>query len=89
MPPPPTSPLLRAKLIPPRLGREHLVRHRLHARLAADLDQRAVTGISGGPGYGKSALVTRFVGEGDLDAAWYRLDEGDRDPLLLWRYRRA
>src|SRR5262245_53310806 len=78
-------PLLGAKLLPPSPGPFHLSRPRLHERLAAALEGRA-TVVVAGPGYGKTALVAKFLQELKGDAVWYSLDAADRDPLLFFRY---
>src|SRR5215813_7373627 len=78
-------PLLGAKLLPPSSGPFHLRRARLHARLASVLEGRA-TVVVAGPGYGKTALVARFLQELEGDSVWYSLDSADRDPLLFFRY---
>src|SRR6185503_17180167 len=78
-------PLLGAKLLPPSTGPFHLRRPRLHDRLGAALEGRA-TVVVAGPGYGKTALVAKFLQELDGDSVWYSLDAADRDPLLFFRY---
>ncbi len=78
--------LLRAKLLPPALGPGQLVRERLHRVLAEGLERRRITVVSAPPGYGKSALVARFLGDRQHEVVWLRLDGTDRDPSLLCRY---
>jgi len=79
------APVLGAKLLPPSPGPFHLRRARLHDALKEGLDRRA-TAVVAGPGYGKSALVARFLQEAGSDTVWYSLDEGDRDPAVFFRY---
>jgi LuxR family maltose regulon positive regulatory protein len=79
------APVLGAKLLPPSPGPFHLRRARLHDALKQGLDRRA-TAVVAGPGYGKSALVARFLQEAGGDTVWYSLDEGDRDPAVFFRY---
>ena len=85
MRPAPAAPVLGAKLLPPSPGPFHLRRARLHDALKEGLDRRA-TAVVAGPGYGKSALVARFLQEAGSDTVWYSLDEGDRDPAVFFRY---
>ena len=77
--------LVEAKLSPPALGPYHLVRERLRTKLLRGLDGRA-TLVLGGPGSGKSALVSQFVQERKLQAVWYRLDRTDSDAATFFRY---
>jgi ATP/maltotriose-dependent transcriptional regulator MalT/DNA-binding SARP family transcriptional activator len=80
-----SAPLLSAKLLPPAAGPLHLPRPRLMRRLRAGLERRA-TVVLAGPGYGKTALVARFLQESGEDSVWYSLDPSDRDPAVLFRY---
>jgi LuxR family transcriptional regulator, maltose regulon positive regulatory protein len=80
-------PILKTKLyIPPvrpgLVSRTHLVE-----RLEEGLRQgRKLTLISAPAGYGKTTLVSSWVWQHDLRAAWVSLDEGDNDPLRFWAY---
>ena len=78
-------PVLGAKLLPPSPGPLHLRRERLHALLRRALEGRA-TAVVAGPGYGKSALVARFLQESGSDTVWYALDASDRSPAIFFRY---
>jgi ATP/maltotriose-dependent transcriptional regulator MalT/DNA-binding SARP family transcriptional activator len=79
------APLLAAKLLPPAASSLHLQRPRLMRRLRAGLERRAMV-VLAGPGYGKTALVARFLQESGEDSVWYSLDPSDGDPSLLFRY---
>jgi LuxR family maltose regulon positive regulatory protein len=79
------TPVLGAKLLPPSPGPFHLRRARLHDALKAGPDRRA-TAVVAGPGYGKSALVARFLQESGGDTVWYSLDSSDRDAAVFFRY---
>ena len=73
-----------AKLLRPQLHRP-VARQRLF-RL---LDRRAthpVLWVSGPPGCGKTTLVASYITSRRLPAAWYRVDEGDRDPAAFFTY---
>ncbi len=77
--------LLVAKLLPHATGPLHLPRPRLMDRLRAGLERRA-TVVLAGPGYGKTALLARFLQESGEDSVWYSLDPSDRDPSVFFRY---
>src|SRR6266571_2835405 len=79
------APLLAAKLLPPAIGPLHLPRPRLMDRLRAGLEGRA-TLLVAGPGYGKTALLARFLKESGEDSVWYSLDPSDRDLCVFFRY---
>src|SRR5882762_8337 len=77
--------LLSAKLLPHAIGQMHLRRPRLMDRLRAGLDRR-LTVVLAGPGYGKTALLARFLQESREDSVWSSLDFSDRDPSVFFRY---
>ncbi|MGH9748850.1 MAG: tetratricopeptide repeat protein, partial [Candidatus Polarisedimenticolia bacterium] len=79
------APLLGSKLLPPAIGPLHLPRPRLMDRLRAGLEGRA-TVVEAGPGYGKTALLARFLKECGEDSVWYSLDPSDRDPSVFFPY---
>jgi LuxR family maltose regulon positive regulatory protein len=58
-------------------------------RLTATLSQalaRPLTLVSAPAGYGKTTLVSSWLGETDVPAAWLSLDEGDNDPIRFLQY---
>src|SRR5438067_5267729 len=58
-------------------------------RLFRHLDRqqsRPLTWISGPAGSGKTTLVTSYLHERRLRAAWYRVDETDEDVATLFFY---
>ena len=73
--------IARTRFAPPRLGpyvipRPHLMAH---------LEQAAncpVTVIKADPGYGKSTLLSQFVGATRRQTFWYSVTEVEADPLL-------
>lgn len=73
-----------ARLLPPAIGRLHLMRPRLMDRLRAGMARRA-TLVLAGPGYGKTALLARFLQESNQTSVWYSLDGSDRDPSVFFR----
>src|SRR2546428_5818245 len=79
------APLLAAKLLPPGAGPLHLPRPRLMDCLRDGLERRA-TIVVAGPGYGKTALLARFLKESGEDSVWYSLDPSDSDPSVFFRY---
>ena len=79
------APLPAVKLLPPEIGSLHLTRPRLMDRLATALERRA-TIVMAGPGYGKTALLARFLKESGETSIWYSLDPYDRDPSVFFRY---
>ncbi len=72
--------------IPP--GRPGLVaRARLLERLQQGLhEQHKLTLVSAPAGYGKTTLVTEWLGGLSIPTAWLSLDEADDDPLRFMRY---
>ena len=54
-------------------------------RLRSGLARRA-TIVLAGPGYGKTALLARFLQESGETSVWYSLDRSDRDPSVFFRY---
>src|SRR5438046_7599815 len=77
--------ILATKLYIPQL-RPHLVsRPRLLERLNEGL-HRNLTLISAPAGFGKTTLVSEWVGGIERPAAWLSLDEGDSDPAHFLVY---
>src|SRR5690349_15145865 len=48
--------------------------------------QHPVTLVAAGPGYGKTALLARFLQDSGEPSVWYSLDRSDRDPAVFFRY---
>jgi DNA-binding SARP family transcriptional activator len=73
-----------AKLTRPRLfnisPRERLF------RLLDELREHPALWITGAPGEGKSALVASYLDARRLNAIWYNVDAGDRDPATFFYY---
>src|SRR5437867_12953232 len=67
-----------ARLSPPVIGRLHLLRPRLLDRRRSGGSKRA-TIVLAGPGYGKTALLARFLQQTREDSVWYSLGPLDRD----------
>jgi LuxR family maltose regulon positive regulatory protein len=77
--------LLTTKLtVPPR--RQQLI---LRPRLLADLQQCLdfnLTLISAPAGFGKTTLVSEWIQQTSIEAAWLSLDTDDDDPPRFWEY---
>jgi LuxR family maltose regulon positive regulatory protein len=82
--------LLTTKLYIPPARSELVSRPRLIARLDEGLRSgRKLTLISATAGFGKTTLLSAWVGARQAlrqKVAWLSLDEGDNDPARLWRY---
>ena len=79
--------LLATKLYTPPPRPELVPRPRLLQRLDEGLEPgvRLVL-VSAPAGYGKTTLVSNWLRESHVDAAWLSLDEGDNDPIRFLQY---
>ena len=73
-----TTPLLTTKLYIPTPKSDLVLRPRLITRLDAGLD-RKLTLISAPAGFGKTTLLSDWIGRLNIPVAWVSLDEGDND----------
>lgn len=78
-------PLLITKLYIPSVRPELVPRLRLIERLNAALHGK-LTLISAPAGFGKTTLLSEWVGGCGRPVAWISLDEGDNDPNRFWAY---
>ncbi len=76
--------ILNSKILAPRSS-DAIIRRRLHDLLAGIPESR-LTAVVAGAGYGKTTLIAGFAAERGLDAAWYRLEESDRDLATFLNY---
>jgi LuxR family maltose regulon positive regulatory protein len=78
-------PLVEAKLAVPRVRHEVVNRPRIRQALDAG---RAVslTLVAAPAGYGKTTAVRAWCARRGVALAWVTLDDGDNDPVSLWRY---
>ena len=82
------NPLVETKLHIPSPRRNLVTRPRLQARLASAADGKLIL-VSAPAGFGKTTLVTAWLGTAAGDGAavaWLSLDERDNDPALFWSY---
>jgi LuxR family maltose regulon positive regulatory protein len=77
--------LLTTKLFIPPLRSGIIPRPHLYNRLNESLNQK-LSLVSAPAGFGKSTLVSGWLAENDLEAAWLSLDRGDNDPARFWTY---
>jgi len=77
--------LLHTKLMMPRLHPDLVARPALWARLDAGLEH-TLTLVAAPTGFGKTTLVSQWLAERRLPAAWVTLDENDNDPVRFWTY---
>jgi LuxR family maltose regulon positive regulatory protein len=80
-----TTPLLQTKLYIPPVRPELVSRPRLIEQLNAGL-HRKLTLLSSPAGFGKTTLLSEWVGSCGRPVAWLSLDEGDNDPTRFWAY---
>lgn len=81
------DPLLRTKLFIPPLRPNLVPRLRLVARLNQGLAQgHRLSLISAPAGFGKTTLLSRWIGSAARKTAWLSLDESDNDPQRFAAY---
>ncbi len=79
--------LLRTKLFAPPQRPNLVPRPKLIERLDQGLQAGCkLTLVSAPAGFGKSTLVSAWLTERGLRAAWLSLDQGDNDPVRFWTY---
>jgi LuxR family maltose regulon positive regulatory protein len=79
------GPLLAGKVTPPRVRPHAVGRSRLLRQLNDGLQYR-LTLISAPAGFGKTTLLSQWVGSAPCRVAWLTLDHADNDPLRFWSY---
>ncbi len=77
--------VIRTKLTPPRLPRGSVSRPHLLSRLREGYDRR-LTLVSAPAGFGKTTLLTEWVGSDPTPFAWVTLDPSDAEPVRLWNH---
>ncbi|HNE02951.1 MAG TPA: hypothetical protein PLT08_00420, partial [Anaerolineales bacterium] len=71
-------PVVTTKLRIPPLRTKVVIRQRLLERLKEGLS-RTLTLVSAPAGFGKTTLLSEWLGEVNLKIAWLSLDDGDQD----------
>lgn len=79
------SNLLQAKLIIPKLREKIIERPRLYQKLEG-IRIKKLTAICAPAGYGKSTLITAWLNQSQVRAAWLSLDETENDPVTFLAY---
>ncbi len=84
----PAVPVLETKLRRPTVSSLHVARQRLLVQLTASLEHRLIL-VSAPAGYGKTALVSRWLDTVDRPCAWFSVDEHDDDLATFLIYLAA
>lgn len=79
------TPLLTTKLYIPPVQPGLVARPRLVERLNQDIFCRLIL-ISAPAGFGKTTLLSDWLGYNQRRVAWVSLDSGDNDPVRFWTY---
>ena len=77
--------ILATKLFPPILKQELVSRPHL-VQLLNDSQKYKLTLISAPPGFGKTTLLSEWLHQKKVNAAWFALDEEDNDPFRFLSY---
>jgi LuxR family maltose regulon positive regulatory protein len=82
-----TDLVLDSRIRVPRRRRAHVARARLLRRLAS-ATRSPLTVVSAPAGFGKTTLLTEWLGSDPAaaGAGWLSLDAADNDPVVFWRY---
>jgi ATP/maltotriose-dependent transcriptional regulator MalT len=78
-------PLVEAKLAVPSLRHGLVDRPRINRALDAG-GAVSLTLVAAPAGYGKTTAVRAWCASRDVAVAWVTLEDGDNDPVRLWRY---
>jgi len=79
--------IIKTKINLPSLKRNFVLRSRITRVLTDGLESgRKLTLISAPAGFGKTTLVSSWIEENNIPAAWISLDEGDGDPARFLTY---
>jgi len=79
--------LLLTKLNIPHTRASGVIRPRLTEKLFDGVNRPGSFVLLSGPaGFGKTTLLSEFVGQLGQPVAWVSLDEGDNDPIRFWTY---
>lgn len=77
--------LLKTKTTLPVIKSGLIQRERLIASMNRSMQGR-LTAVCAPAGYGKTTLLSQWIGQCDYAVAWFALDEFDNDTVRFWRY---
>lgn len=77
--------LVSTKLYKPVLQSSIISRRRLIDKLNSGLQSKLIL-VSAPAGFGKTTILTDWIAQAQLPAAWVSLDSGDNDPLRFFTY---
>ena len=79
------EPILKTKLMRPRISSHAIYRERLVELLQSNLDKKMII-LCADAGYGKTTLLVQLVNRCKIPHVWYQIDRSDRDFALFMRY---
>jgi LuxR family maltose regulon positive regulatory protein len=77
--------MLLTKLHIPAAGNNIVHRSALHEKLNSGLKRKLIL-VSAPAGFGKTTVVSDWIFENKIPAAWFSLDNGDNDPVFFLSY---
>ncbi len=77
--------MLLTKLHIPPAGNNVVHRSELSEKLDTGLSRKLIL-VSAPAGYGKTTLVSDWISQNKIPAAWLSLDNGDNDPTVFLSY---
>ena len=77
--------MLLTKLHIPPVGNNIVHRFGLYEKLNIGLSRKLIL-ISAPAGFGKTTVVSDWIGQNKIPAAWFSLDDGDNDPADFLSY---
>jgi LuxR family maltose regulon positive regulatory protein len=77
--------MLLTKLHIPPAGKNIVHRSVIHEKLNTGLSQKLIL-ISAPAGFGKTTVVSDWIDQNKIPAAWFSLDNGDNDPVDFLSY---
>lgn len=77
--------MLLTKLHTPSAGKNTVARLDLYEKLNEGLKRKLIL-VSAPAGFGKTTLISDWVHQQKIPAAWFSLDKGDNDPVVFLSY---
>jgi len=77
--------MLLTKLHIPPAGNNIVHRSALHEKLNSGLNRKLIL-VSAPAGFGKTTVVSDWINQNKIPAAWFSLDNGDNDPIFFLSY---